>query len=115
MPNSYIRGLRARLDYYSMEIDGHLIWCGSLDAGGYGSIMVGGLPRKAHRLTWELAHGYIPPGMFICHKNTCHHPACIRVDHLYLGTPRDNRLDMVAYENERWDAAAQANGWGEDR
>jgi hypothetical protein len=104
------------LAYYSMEIDEHQIWCGHSNGEGYGLIQVGALYVGAHRLAWELANGPIPPGMIICHKNSCHHPACINPDHLYCGTPQDNRLDMVAYESQRFaELVAGHPEWEADR
>jgi len=47
-----------------------------------------------HRVVFEECHGPIPDGMYVCH--TCDNPPCINIDHLFLGTPRDNMLDKVA-------------------
>lgn len=49
---------------------------------------------KAHRYAYALANGPIPEGMVICHR--CDNPPCVRPDHLFLGTQKDNIHDMDA-------------------
>lgn len=49
--------------------------------------------RAVHRFSWTLAHGIIPSGLHVCHH--CDTPLCVRPDHLFLGTPKENQLDSV--------------------
>lgn len=45
------------------------------------------------RFLWKTFRGNIPENMFVCH--TCDNPACINLDHLFLGSPKDNMHDKV--------------------
>lgn len=73
---------------------GCIEWIGSLHYKGYGEIRINGKTKGAHVIVWKLHHGNIPFGMFVCHK--CDNPKCINIDHLFLGTPKDNTHDMIA-------------------
>lgn len=69
-------------------------WIGTKDGGGYGQLSAGRgrAPFKAHRLSFELANGPIPVGLFILHK--CDNPACVNPLHLELGDQKKNMADM---------------------
>jgi DNA-directed RNA polymerase specialized sigma24 family protein len=54
---------------------------------------------SAHRLSYELANGPIPPGMCILHS--CDNPPCVRPDHLSVGTKRENNDDCTRKERRR--------------
>ena len=73
------------------------IWTGCLGKGrydGYGRVNRRGISKLAHRWSWELANGPIPNGKIICHR--CDNPPCVNPEHLFIGTDKDNMLDMVA-------------------
>lgn len=70
-------------------------WTASM-SHGYGQIGVGGKsgrPHHAHRVAWELTNGAIPAGLFVCHH--CDNKKCVRPDHLFLGTAKDNNQDRA--------------------
>jgi hypothetical protein len=48
---------------------------------------------KIHRLVYETKFGKIPKNMCIMHK--CDHPKCCNINHLKLGTKKDNMQDCV--------------------
>ena len=78
--------------------EGCWLWQGTLLKQGYGCFKIAGKMYKAHRLAYTFAKEIIPPGLFVCHH--CDNPPCVRPDHLFLGTIRDNVLDSV--RKGRW-------------
>ncbi len=74
------------------------LWTGACDQDGYGEIYADGRHERTHRLAYVLAHGAIPPGMFVLHS--CDVPACVNPDHLRLGTHAENMLDMMARDRQ---------------
>jgi hypothetical protein len=88
------RPLADRISERIQKTDTCWLWTGSCNPHGYGQISVNGRPRLVTRMTWTIHHGSIPPGMNVCH--TCDIPACVRPDHLFLGTHSSNMRDMVS-------------------
>ena len=71
----------------------HWLWAGALDRGGYGRFDFNGKTRRAHRVAYFLFNEDVPADCHVLH--TCDNPACVRPDHLRLGTHRQNMADMV--------------------
>lgn len=75
---------------------GCLEWVAKARAnGGYGTLCVGRSGQiRAHRAAWVLKNGLIPSGLYVCHS--CDNPLCCNVEHLFLGTPKQNMDDKEA-------------------
>lgn len=80
------------------KTDGCWLWTGSAISAGYGHI---GIWKRqttvyAHRASWIMHNGPIPDGLHVLHD--CpgkDNPLCIRPEHLWLGTHKDNMGDMA--------------------
>lgn len=72
--------------------NGCIEWTGSSDQKGYGQLRIDGKLIKAHRFAWSRVNGPIPEGMLVLHS--CDNPKCVNVDHLRVGTHKDNMADM---------------------
>ena len=73
-------------------------WTASKRNKGYGAFVYPSIngdivQGRAHRFSWEVHHGKIPENLCVLHK--CDVPACVNPSHLFLGTKRQNNLDMV--------------------
>jgi HNH endonuclease len=96
--NKYILGHRHTLegrlrDRSIYPESGCWEWTGAKNSGGYGFIWNDG-SGYVHRAAYELFLGQIPSGMIVCHR--CDNPSCWNPEHLFLGTYKDNRDDMIA-------------------
>lgn len=71
------------------------LWRGSMLPKGYGLFRITSPRSKvlAHRYSYTLKHGCIPPGLMVLHK--CDNTSCVRPGHLFVGTNQDNVDDMV--------------------
>jgi hypothetical protein len=74
--------------------DGCWEWTSAKSRAGYGVFRLGGKTVYAHRLSMFIAGTPIPNGLHGCHH--CDNRSCVRPDHIFSGTDRDNHNDMVA-------------------
>lgn len=84
------------------EDNGCWLWTGCTSIFGHGQIWNGTFKSNlgqrrlltAHRVSYELHYG-VDPGLS-CVLHRCDVPNCVRPDHLFLGTKKDNTDDMRA-------------------
>lgn len=84
--------LEARFWKYVNKTEGCWLWTGGTRSG-YGAMKWKREPCLAHRLSWEIHNGPVLGDLWVLHKCDVH--ACVRPDHLFLGTPRDNTNDRI--------------------
>lgn len=68
------------------------LWKGAHTGEGYPAFPLAGRIYHAHRLALRLALGDDFPDRLACHK--CDTPGCVRAEHLFAGTPKQNHDDM---------------------
>ena len=73
------------------------LWIGgkSRSSGGlyYGYISIQDVMKRAHRVAYYLTYGEFGKHLCILHK--CDNSLCVRPDHLFIGTEKDNNYDMI--------------------
>ena len=73
-----------------------LMWTGSKTKAGYGRIALreNGVSKTvfAHRFIYICCKGQIPKSLCVLHS--CDTPSCVNIEHLFLGTHKENTNDM---------------------
>lgn len=70
------------------------LWTAGKTTAGYGTFCVKhGHSLYAHRLSSVIHDGPLPRNIYVLHR--CDNPACVRPEHLFRGTQKDNMQDCV--------------------
>lgn len=81
--------------------DGCWGWKNKALSSGYAVVNCGANnPKLAHRISWIIHNGAIPKGLWVLHR--CDNPICTNPEHLFLGTPKDNTVDMMTKGRKKW-------------
>ena len=73
---------------------GCLLWIGAETGLGYGRILADDKVVNATHVAMRLAGRQIPDGQRVLHR--CDNRYCVNVDHLFIGSNKDNVADMMA-------------------
>jgi hypothetical protein len=93
-PRRYVVGHNARVSLpeqfwrHVQKTGSCWLWTGTTAAHGYGQMRRGGRTLPAHRVSYELLVGPIPPGLHIDHL--CRVRACVNPAHLEAVTQKEN-------------------------
>lgn len=91
----YHRGQVGRFWEKVQKTESCWLWTGAKNRDGYGNLRFDRKSMLAHRVSWFLEHGELPPqDVEIAH--TCDNPPCVNPEHLVESTHLENMLDSVA-------------------
>lgn len=79
---------------YVTKSEGCWPWSGLVDKDGYGVFFHAKKQYRAAAFALGLDGRPVPKGLMACH--TCDNPICVRPDHLYPGTAKQNMADAMA-------------------
>ena len=83
--------------------NGCIPWNANRNKRGYGVFRLGGRGSKrtsAHRVAWVIKHGDLAPEALVLHH--CDNPSCVNVNHLFIGSAKQNTEDMVVKGRHSW-------------
>ena len=90
-----LQNIEERLNKYVDKTNTCWNWTRDVYNYGYGKLSIGrGKQTRAHRYVYIKQFGEIPEGMNVLHK--CDNPRCVNPSHLFLGTQKDNVIDMMS-------------------
>lgn len=69
-------------------------WTAYRDKDGYGTMRVGRLKRRAHRIAFAIENNSSISDEWVLHL--CDNPQCVNPSHLLIGTSQSNHKDMQA-------------------
>jgi hypothetical protein len=81
------------------EETGCLEWTGAIDRYGVFQLERQRRREYAHRYAWIQQRGDIPPGLQVLHS--CDNPKCVNINHLSLGTHKENMRQMAERNRTR--------------
>ena len=86
---------------YVLMVEDCWEWIGGTNREGYGRFHVDGCLTQAHRFSYELTRGQVPPELVIDHL--CRNPRCVKPEHMEIVTTRENimRGSGLAARNAR--------------
>lgn len=82
-----------KIESIPLNNDGCRIWNRGKDKEGYGYYAILGITYRVHRLLYLTLYPGDYEGLVIRHS--CDTPSCCNINHLSIGTPKDNTNDMI--------------------
>lgn len=68
------------------------VWTAGVNSSGYAWMWLDGRPRLGSRIVWRIVSGE-DPTQDVLHR--CDNPRCVRPEHLFLGSDKDNARDKI--------------------